>query len=46
MKKVLVCAVGGFIGGHLVKRIKDEGYLVRGLDIKMHEYMQKNLVLH
>jgi nucleoside-diphosphate-sugar epimerase len=37
-KKVLVCGTGGFIGGHLVKRLKDEGYFVRGVDIKQHEY--------
>jgi nucleoside-diphosphate-sugar epimerase len=37
-KKVLVCGAGGFIGGHLVQRLKDEGYFVRGVDIKRHEY--------
>jgi GDP-D-mannose 3', 5'-epimerase len=37
-KKVLVCGAGGFIGGHLVKRLKDEGYWVRGVDIKEHEF--------
>ena len=40
MKKTLVCGAGGFIGGHLVKRLKDEGYWVRGVDIKMHEYVE------
>jgi len=40
MKKVLVCGAGGFIGGHLVKRLKKEGYWVRGVDIKYHEYME------
>ena len=39
-KKVLVCGAGGFIGGHLVKRLKDEGYWVRGVDIKEHEFSQ------
>jgi nucleoside-diphosphate-sugar epimerase len=34
----LVCGAGGFIGGHLVKRLKSEGYWVRGVDIKDHEY--------
>ena len=29
---------GGFIGGHLVKRLKTEGFWVRGVDIKNHEY--------
>ncbi len=38
MKKALVCGAGGFIGGHLVKRLKVEGYWVRGVDIKKHEY--------
>lgn len=38
MKKALVCGAGGFIGGHLVKRLKQEGYWVRGVDIKLHEY--------
>lgn len=38
MKKALVCGAGGFIGGHLVKKLKREGYWVRGVDIKEHEY--------
>ncbi len=38
MKKVLVCGAGGFIGGHLVNRLKKEGFWVRGVDIKHHEY--------
>lgn len=40
MKKALVCGAGGFIGGHLVKRLKGEGYWVRGVDIKTHEYRE------
>jgi GDP-D-mannose 3',5'-epimerase len=39
MKTALVCGAGGFIGGHLVKRLKSEGYWVRGVDIKYHEYI-------
>jgi nucleoside-diphosphate-sugar epimerase len=39
-KKALVCGAGGFIGGHLVKRLKDEGYFVRGVDIKEHEHRE------
>ena len=39
MKTVLVCGAGGFIGGHLVKQLKREGYWVRGVDIKTHEYV-------
>lgn len=38
MKKATVCGAGGFIGGHLVKRLKNEGYWVRGVDIKEHEF--------
>ena len=39
-KRVLVGGAGGFIGGHLVKRLKDEGYWVRGADIKEHEFAE------
>ncbi len=38
MKTALVCGAGGFISGHLVKRLKKEGYWVRGVDIKKHEF--------
>ena len=38
MKKALVCGAGGFIGGHLVKKLKREGYWVRGVDIKAHDF--------
>jgi GDP-D-mannose 3',5'-epimerase len=34
----VVLGAGGFIGGHLLKRLKEEGYYVRGVDIKSHEY--------
>ena len=37
-KTALVCGAGGFIGGHLVKRLKKEGFWVRGVDIEQHEY--------
>tara|TARA_Y100000310_G_C20671621_1_gene810612 strand:- start:758 stop:1756 length:999 start_codon:yes stop_codon:yes gene_type:complete len=37
-KKALVCGAGGFIGSHLVKRLKDEGYWVRGVDLKYPEF--------
>lgn len=34
MKRIaLVCGAGGFIGGHLVKRLKAEGFWVRGVDL-------------
>jgi nucleoside-diphosphate-sugar epimerase len=38
MKKVLVAGAGGFIGGHLVARLKAEGYWVRGVDLKRHDF--------
>jgi GDP-D-mannose 3',5'-epimerase len=38
MKKALVCGAGGFIGGHLVKKLKKEGYWVRAVDKKEHEF--------
>lgn len=38
MKKVAVTGAGGFIGSHLVKRLKDEGFWVRGIDIKKPEF--------
>src|SRR3989344_534120 len=37
-KTALVCGGGGFIGSHLVKRLKKEGYWVRGVDLKKPEY--------
>ena len=39
-KTALVCGAGGFIGGHLVKRLKREGFWVRGVDIKFHEHSE------
>lgn len=42
MKRALVCGAGGFIGGHLVNRLKSEGYWVRGVDIKKNEYGNMN----
>ena len=42
MKKILVLGGGGFIGGHLSKRLKDEGHFVRAVDIKNHEYFNEN----
>jgi GDP-D-mannose 3',5'-epimerase len=37
-KKALVCGAGGFIGSHLVKRLKREGYHVTGIDLKKPEF--------
>lgn len=41
-KKALVCGAGGFIGGHLVNRLKSEGYYVVGVDVKNNEYGNNN----
>jgi nucleoside-diphosphate-sugar epimerase len=41
MKTALVCGAGGFIGGHLAKKLKREGYRVRGVDIKEHELREE-----
>jgi GDP-D-mannose 3', 5'-epimerase len=41
MKRALVCGAGGFIGCHLVKMLRAEGYWVRGVDIKRHEWSPK-----
>jgi len=38
MKKALVLGAGGFIGSHLVRRLKSEGYWVRGVDLKYPEF--------
>ena len=37
-KTALILGGGGFIGGHLGKKLKKEGYWVRAVDIKHHEY--------
>lgn len=39
-KTALVCGAGGFIGGHLVKRLKREGFWVRGVDLKFNEFSE------
>ena len=40
MKKALVLGAGGFIGSHMVKRLKKEGFWVRGVDLKYPEYAE------
>jgi len=39
-KKALVCGAGGFIGSHLVRKLKQDGYWVRGVDLKFPEFSQ------
>lgn len=39
-RKALVCGAGGFIGSHLVKRLKREGFWVRGVDLKYPRYSE------
>ena len=38
MKKCLVLGAGGFIGSHMVKRLKEEGAFVRGVDLKYPDF--------
>ena len=45
MKTALVLGAGGFIGNHMVKRLKKDGYWVRGVDIKYPEF-DKTLADH
>lgn len=40
MKTALVCGAGGFIGSHMVKRLKQEGFRIRGVDQKLPEYSE------
>ena len=40
LKTALVCGAGGFIGGHLVKKLKNDGYWVRGVDLKDNEFSE------
>jgi len=39
VKSALVCGAGGFIGSHLVSRLKREGFFVRGVDLKFPEFV-------
>ena len=39
-KQALVCGAGGFIGSHLVKKLKREGYQVCGVDLKYPEFSE------
>ena len=40
MKKALVLGAGGFIGSHMVKKLKKEGFWVRGVDLKFPPYAE------
>lgn len=40
MREALVCGAGGFIGSHLVKRLKKDRYWVRGVDLKHPEFCE------
>jgi len=40
IKTALVCGAGGFIGAHLVRRLKAEGFWVRGVDLKFPEHWE------
>ena len=40
MKRALVLGAGGFIGHHLVSALKDDGYFVRGVDLKKPEFAE------
>jgi nucleoside-diphosphate-sugar epimerase len=42
MKKILILGGGGFIGGHLAKRLKNDGNFVRVVDLKRHEYFEES----
>jgi len=40
MKQAIVCGAGGFIGSHIVTRLKNEGFWVRGVDLKFPEFSE------
>jgi len=40
MQLALVCGAGGFIGNHMVRKLKDEGFWVRGVDQKYPEFSE------
>jgi len=46
MKKIVILGGGGFIGGHLGKKLKNEGHHVRICDIKKHEYFNHEDICH
>lgn len=46
MKKIVILGGGGFIGGHLARRLKKEGNHVRICDLKKHEYFNQDEICH
>jgi len=46
MKKVIILGGGGFIGGHLAKKLKEDGAYVRICDLKNHEYFDHQEICH
>lgn len=46
MKKILILGGGGFIGGHLAKRLKNEGNWIRIVDLKEHDYFDADDICH
>ena len=40
MRSALVCGAGGFIGSHIVKQLKKEGFWVRGVDVKYPQFSE------
>jgi GDP-D-mannose 3',5'-epimerase len=42
IERILVSGAGGFIGTHLVRRLKREGYWVRGVDLKPPEWSESS----
>ena len=46
MKTALVLGAGGFIGSWMVKRLKSEGYWVRGVDIKHPEFSRHEVPMN
>ena len=42
MRKALVNGAGGFIGSHLVRRLREEGFWVRGADLKLPEFSESS----
>ena len=41
VRKALVLGAGGFIGSHMVKRLRKEGYWVRGIDLNIQNILSR-----